>query len=89
MSPCARMASTIEDGAARMEKFTGREELPRALDVTDFAAVAAFVEAVEACFGHIEICVTKSGGPSSNFSRSTHPEDGRSTDGGGVVRSLL
>jgi 3-oxoacyl-[acyl-carrier protein] reductase len=46
--------------------------------VTDSAAVTSFVAAVEARFGRLDICVTNSGGPSSNSFKNTKPEDWRS-----------
>src|SRR6202795_5312615 len=75
---CARTAATLAETAAHIQKTTGREVLHQALDVTDFTAVAAFVAAVEARFGRIDICVTNSGGPPSNSFKSTKPEDWRS-----------
>lgn len=72
-----------------MEKSTGDEVLRKAPDVTDSAAVAVFVEAVEACFGGGDICITKSGEPASNFFKSTKPENWRSAADGGLVRRLL
>ena len=75
---CARTAGTLEEAARHIHKTTGREVLPQALDVTDSAAVASFVAAVEARFGRIDICVTNSGGPPSNSFKSTKPEDWRS-----------
>ncbi len=81
-------ASTLAETASHIQKTTGREVLHQALDVTDSAAVTAFVAAVEARFSRIDICVTNSGGPPSNFFDSTQPENMRSTVDGGVVRSL-
>ncbi len=71
---CARTARTLEDTAASIEKSTGREVLHRALDVTDSKAVTDFVATAETRFGHIDICVTNSGGPPSNLFRNTPPE---------------
>jgi 3-oxoacyl-[acyl-carrier protein] reductase len=75
---CARTASTLDETAAHIQKTTGREAFHQALDVTDSTAVIAFVAAVEARFGRIDICVTNSGGPPSNSFKSTKPEDWRS-----------
>ena len=75
---CARTATTLAETAAHIQKTTGCEVLHQALDVTDFTAVVAFVAAVEARFGRIDICVTNSGGPPSNSFKSTKPEDWRS-----------
>jgi 3-oxoacyl-[acyl-carrier protein] reductase len=68
----------LAETAAHIQKTTGREVFHRALDVTDSTAVAAFVGAIEARFGRIDICVTNSGGPPSNLFKSTKPEDWRS-----------
>jgi len=86
---CARKESTLEAAAAKMGKSTGHEVFRKALDVTDSAPVAAFVEAVEARFGQIEICVTNSAGPPSIFFKSAQTENKRATADGGLVRSLL
>jgi 3-oxoacyl-[acyl-carrier protein] reductase len=71
---CARSAGTLEEAATHIRKITGHEVFPKALDVTDSAAVTAFVAAVEARFGRIDICVTNSGGPPSNAFRDTSAE---------------
>jgi len=75
---CARTASTLVETAAHIQKTTGHQVLHQALDVTDSEAVAAFVAAVEARFGRINICVTNCGGPPSKSFKSTKPEDWRS-----------
>ena len=74
---CSRTSATLAEAAAHIHKSTGRDVFHQALDVADSAAVAAFVAAVEARFGRIEICVTNSGGPPSNSFRNTQPEDWR------------
>jgi len=74
---CARTASALAETAAQIQKTTGREVFHQALDVTDSAAVAAFVAAVQARYGRIDICVTNSGGPPSKFFRDTQPEEWR------------
>jgi 3-oxoacyl-[acyl-carrier protein] reductase len=74
---CARTASTLEDAAGQIQKATGGEVFHQALDVTDSAAVGAFVAAVEARFGGVDICVTNSGGPPSKSFRDTKPEEWR------------
>jgi len=75
---CARTSSTLAETAAYIQKATGREVFHQALDVTDSAAVGSFVATVEARFGHLDICVTNSGGPPSNSFKNTKPEDWRS-----------
>jgi 3-oxoacyl-[acyl-carrier protein] reductase len=74
---CARTAATLAETAAYIQKSTGREVFHKAIDVTDSSAVAAFVSAVEARFGRIDICVTNSGGPPSKPFRDTHPDEWR------------
>ena len=74
---CARTPSTLDEAAAHILKTTGREVFYQALDVADSAAVAAFIAAVEARFGRLDICVTNSGGPPSNLFKNTQPEDWR------------
>lgn len=71
---CARTAGTLEETARGIEKSTGSAVFHQALDVADSAAVAAFVAAVEARFGRVDICVTNSGGPPSNQFKNTPPE---------------
>ena len=75
---CARTASTLEETAVQIQKATGREVFPRALDVADLQAVSNFVNDVETRFGRIDICVTNSGGPPSNLFKNTPPEAWRS-----------
>jgi 3-oxoacyl-[acyl-carrier protein] reductase len=75
---CARTAATLKETAGQIQLSTGREVFHQALDVTDSTAVAAFVNAVEARFGRIDICVTNSGGPPSNSFKNTKSEDWRS-----------
>jgi 3-oxoacyl-[acyl-carrier protein] reductase len=71
---CARTPSTLEGTTAQIQKATGRDVLHRTLDVTDSKAVTDFVAAVETRFGHLDICVTNSGGPPSNLFKNTPPE---------------
>ncbi len=75
---CARTAAELEQGAAHIQKATGREVLHQAIDVTDPTAVGDFAAAVEKRFGRLDICVTNSGGPPSKLFVDTKPEDWRS-----------
>ena len=75
---CARTTGILAQTATDIQKCSGREVFHRALDVTDSSAVGAFVSAVQARFGRIDICVTNSGGPPSNSFKNTKPEDWRS-----------
>src|ERR1700730_12061871 len=72
---CARTASDLQSAAANIQGASGREVFHQAVDVTDANAVAAFVSAVERRFGHIDICITNSGGPPSKLFEETASED--------------
>jgi 3-oxoacyl-[acyl-carrier protein] reductase len=74
---CARTAATLAETAVQLQKTTSHEVFHQALDVADSGAVAAFIAAVEARFGRIDICVTNSGGPPSHSFRNTQPEEWR------------
>lgn len=71
---CARTAVTLQETAQQIEKSTGHGVFHGALDVADSVAVSAFVAAVEARFGRVDICVTNSGGPPSKLFENTPPE---------------
>lgn len=60
---CARKAPALEAAAAAIKKAAGRDVFWQALDVTDYASVQKFVDAVEKRFGRVDICVTNAGGP--------------------------
>ncbi|MCL4523533.1 MAG: SDR family oxidoreductase [Acidobacteria bacterium] len=60
---CARSAANLEKASAEIRSRTGRGVFAKALDVTDYAAVQAFVAEVEKRFGRVDICVTNAGGP--------------------------
>src|SRR5213592_1686822 len=68
---CARMATTLAETAAQIQKTTGREVFYKAMNVTDSRAVTDFVAAMETRFGRLDICVTNSGGPPSNLFKNT------------------
>jgi 3-oxoacyl-[acyl-carrier protein] reductase len=72
---CARTASDLQSAAAKIQGTSGREVIHQAVDVTNANAVAAFVSAVERRFGHIDICITNSGGPPSKLFEETASED--------------
>ncbi|HMI50527.1 MAG TPA: SDR family oxidoreductase [Candidatus Saccharimonadales bacterium] len=72
---CARNATALEAAAAAIAKAGGREPFYQAVDVTDSSAVSAFVAAVEARFGRVDICVTNSGGPPSKLFKDTESRD--------------
>ncbi len=60
---CARNAPALKAAADEIAKQHNAEVFAEALDVTQAAAVHAFVEAVIARFGAADICVTNAGGP--------------------------
>jgi 3-oxoacyl-[acyl-carrier protein] reductase len=62
---CARTAADVERTAQEIGAIAGREIFWRSLDVTNADGVSDFVAAVEKKFGHIDICVTNTGGPPS------------------------
>jgi 3-oxoacyl-[acyl-carrier protein] reductase len=60
---CARNAHTLKTASDGIMKLHGGNVYAEALDVTHAGAVHAFVEAVAAKFGGIDICVTNAAGP--------------------------
>lgn len=74
---CSRNAASVERTAKEIEATTKSRVLRRALDVSQEAAVAAFVEEVEKEFGRVDICVTNSGGPPAHTFAETKPEEWR------------
>jgi 3-oxoacyl-[acyl-carrier protein] reductase len=65
---CSRNAKTLSAAAEDVRKKHGAEVFESALDVTDPAAVTAFVKAVAEKFGGVDVCVTNAGGPpAKNF----------------------
>jgi 3-oxoacyl-[acyl-carrier protein] reductase len=60
---CARNRENLSAAAEQIRKQHGVEVFAEAFDVTDAAAVAAFIAAVAAKFGGIDICIMNAGGP--------------------------
>jgi 3-oxoacyl-[acyl-carrier protein] reductase len=60
---CARNPQTLHAAAEQVKLQHGGDVLAEAFDVTDSKAVSAFVAAVAAKFGGVDICVTNAGGP--------------------------
>src|SRR6516162_2944529 len=60
---CSRDEEAIEAVGGEIAKATGAEVFTRAADVSRAADVGAFVDATLACYGRVDILVTKSGGP--------------------------
>ncbi len=75
---CARTAAHLAKTAEEISHETGHEVFYQPVDVTDEAAVASFVAAVEHRFGRIDICVTNSGGPPSKMFKDTNSSDWKS-----------
>ncbi len=72
---CARNPKALEAAAQEIRTRHKAEVFAQALDVTDGAAVHAFVEAVAAKFGTIDVCVTNAGGPPAKNFLSLTPEE--------------
>jgi len=74
---CARTAADLQEAAERIRSVGGREVFWQALDVSDSAAIAGFVVAVEARFGRVDICITNTGGPPSKLFKVITEQDWR------------
>src|SRR5580704_5011538 len=69
---CARTQSTLDGAAEDIRRETGVEVLTRAIDVTSYEQVRAFVAEIAAHFGRLDICVANAGGPpSKSFAETT------------------
>ena len=60
---CARRQAELEGVAAEARTRFGVDSLVKAFDVSDAAAVQGFVQAAQAKFGRVDICVPNAGGP--------------------------
>jgi 3-oxoacyl-[acyl-carrier protein] reductase len=60
---CARRREELDQVADEARNRYGVETLTQAFDVSDPAAVRAFVDAAHAKFGRLDICVPNAGGP--------------------------
>lgn len=74
---CARNRAAIDSAAAEVRSAGGGEVFPYQADVTCEEQVHAFVEAVRARFGRIDICVANAGGPPSKTFEQSSVEDWR------------
>jgi 3-oxoacyl-[acyl-carrier protein] reductase len=72
---CARTQRTLDNTAEEIRRETGAEVLARAIDVTQYEQVRAFVSEVAAHFGRLDICVANAGGPPSKSFADTSVED--------------
>ncbi|MGA2132843.1 MAG: SDR family oxidoreductase [Bryobacteraceae bacterium] len=74
---CARHEAALVQAAEEIARDTGTAVMPRALDVSDPAAVRQFVAAVAERFGGVDICVANAGGPPAKSFAETTVEDWR------------
>lgn len=74
---CARNADALEKAAQEIRNKYKGEVFASAFDVTDAAAVQAFVNAVVGKFGAADICVTNAGGPPAKGFLAATTEDWR------------
>ena len=74
---CARSEKNLAEAAARIRIETGSEIFTWVVDVAKAEAVREFVEAVEAEYGRIDICVTNAGGPPAKSFLDITPEEWR------------
>jgi 3-oxoacyl-[acyl-carrier protein] reductase len=74
---CARNPETLEATADEIVKETGADVFAERCDVTDEAAVRAFVDRVEQRFARIDICVTNAGGPPAKPFEATSIDEWR------------
>jgi 3-oxoacyl-[acyl-carrier protein] reductase len=78
---CARSDGALQSTASEIRAGTGVDVMARAFDVTDHAAVKAFVADTAAAFGTVDICVANAGGPpSKSFADTTIEDWERATD---------
>ena len=72
---CSRDAEKLNAAAAHIRERYGVPILAERLDVTDAAAVEAFVKRVAQEFGGVDVCVTNAGGPPAKMFFSTTTEE--------------
>ncbi len=72
---CSRDAEKLNAAAGHIRERYGVPVLAERLDVTDAAAVEAFVKQVAQEFGGVDICVTNAGGPPAKMFFSTTTEE--------------
>ncbi len=72
---CARHEETLTQAAHLIRSETGVEVFAEAVDVRSGEQLRGFVAAVNAKFGHIDICISNAGGPPSKPFRDTTTED--------------
>jgi len=68
LAMCSRSESKLRRAADDIRSRCGVQVLAQPVDVTDFAAVQAFVKRVAGEFGRIDVCLANAGGPpAKNF----------------------
>jgi len=68
LAMCSRSESKLRRAADDIRSRCGVQVLAQPADVTDFAAVQAFVKKVAGEFGRIDVCLANAGGPpAKNF----------------------
>jgi 3-oxoacyl-[acyl-carrier protein] reductase len=74
---CSRDEAKIHAAAEEIRRRHSAQVLAAALDVTDEAAVSAFVEQAAARFGSVDVCVANAGGPPAKMFLATTAEEWR------------
>jgi 3-oxoacyl-[acyl-carrier protein] reductase len=72
---CARGEPALTAAADEIHRATGAEVLTRALDVTSYEHVRAFVAETLGEYGRLDVCVANAGGPPSMSFAETTPDD--------------
>ncbi len=72
---CSRSESNINRAAEEIRQETGAEVLARAVDVTVYEQVQAFVAETQNHFGRVDVCVANAGGPPAKPFSDTTVED--------------
>ncbi len=72
---CSRDANKLNAAAGQIRDRYGVKVLAEPLDVTDVAAVDAFVKRVAEEFGGVDVCVTNAGGPPPKMFLQTTTEE--------------
>jgi 3-oxoacyl-[acyl-carrier protein] reductase len=72
---CARTQSKLDETAEEIRRETGVEVMARAIDVTVYEQVRAFVAETAGHFGRLDICVANAGGPPSKSFAETSVDD--------------
>jgi 3-oxoacyl-[acyl-carrier protein] reductase len=74
---CSRDVGKLNAAAEKIRNTHGAQVIAEAFDVTDAAAVEAFVKHVAQEFGGVDVCVTNAGGPPAKMFLDTTTEEWR------------